>query len=107
MIQLEKCDLNISSLRFACNRHSHAQIGAAAEVEEAGESANKDAPELEFTEAWVLPGLFASAQRVERDDWSSGVKPAPVYRYTPSTGAKAPAKTLGEVLGLPSRIEAR
>jgi hypothetical protein len=30
MIQLEKCDLNISSLRFACNRHSHAQIGAAA-----------------------------------------------------------------------------
>jgi hypothetical protein len=50
--------------------------------------ADKQGTELEFTEAWELPGLFASAQRVERDDCSSGVKPAPAYRYVDSRGAK-------------------
>jgi hypothetical protein len=55
----------------------------------------------------VLPGLFASAQRVERDDWSSGVKPASVYRYVDSRGAKTELRSLREALGLPSLVQAK
>jgi hypothetical protein len=52
-------------------------------------------------------GLFASAQRVERDDWSSGVNPAPAYRYVDARGAKTEPRSLREALGLPSLVQAK